>query len=38
MSKVSIEVVVNGTTHRMEVPALRLLADCIRDDPVPHPA
>jgi aerobic carbon-monoxide dehydrogenase small subunit len=32
MSKVSIEVVVNGITHRTEVPARRLLADFIRDD------
>jgi carbon-monoxide dehydrogenase small subunit len=32
MSKVSIEVVVNGTAHRAEVPARRLLADFIRDD------
>jgi carbon-monoxide dehydrogenase small subunit len=32
MSKVPIEVVVNGQAHRMEVPARRLLADFIRDD------
>ena len=32
MSKVSIELVVNGTMHRMDVPARRLLADFLRDD------
>jgi aerobic carbon-monoxide dehydrogenase small subunit len=32
MSKVSIEVVVNGQPHGTEVPARRLLSDFIRDD------
>jgi aerobic carbon-monoxide dehydrogenase small subunit len=32
MSKVSVEVVVNGQSHRAEVPARRLLSDFIRDD------
>jgi carbon-monoxide dehydrogenase small subunit len=32
MSRTSIEVVVNGTMHRTEVPARRLLADFLRDD------
>ncbi|WP_338664554.1 (2Fe-2S)-binding protein [Pararoseomonas sp. SCSIO 73927] len=32
MSRIAIEVTVNGQPHRMEVPARRLLADFIRDD------
>lgn len=32
MSKVSIELVVNGVVHQAEVPARRLLADFLRDD------
>jgi aerobic carbon-monoxide dehydrogenase small subunit len=32
MSKLPIEVIVNGQLHRMEVPARRLLADFLRDD------
>ncbi|MCR0982688.1 (2Fe-2S)-binding protein [Roseomonas populi] len=32
MSRVTIEVVVNGQPHRAEIPARRLLADFIRDD------
>lgn len=32
MSKKSIEVVVNGKTHRAEVPARRMLSDFLRDD------
>src|ERR1700761_7206672 len=32
MSKVAIELVVNGVSHRADVPARRLLADFIRDD------
>ena len=32
MSKVTIEVTVNGHAHRMDVPARRLLADLLRDD------
>jgi aerobic carbon-monoxide dehydrogenase small subunit len=32
MSKVAIELVVNGVSHQAEVPARRLLADFIRDD------
>lgn len=32
MSKKTIEVVVNGKTHRAEVPARRMLSDFLRDD------
>ncbi|MBN9050153.1 MAG: (2Fe-2S)-binding protein [Rhizobiales bacterium] len=32
MSKKTIEVVVNGRTHRAEVPARRMLSDFLRDD------
>ncbi|BEU21190.1 (2Fe-2S)-binding protein [Paraburkholderia terrae] len=32
MSKTSIEVVINGQEHKVEIPSRRLLSDLIRDD------